>query len=146
MVETANFIPMINGVEYSWGDITATIGGVPMVGITEIEYSDDQTIENHYAAGRYPVSRSKGRIVPAAKITLLMSEIIALQAKSPTGRLQDIAPFPIIVSYIPEDGQIVIDKILNCQFKKNTRTWKEGDTKQSIPLDLVPSHIVWHSK
>lgn len=145
-VETSNFIPLINGVEYSWGDITATIGGVPVIGITAIEYGDEQVVENHYGAGRYPVSRSKGRVTPSAKITLTMGEVVAIQAKSLTGRLQDLAPFPIVVAYIPEDGQIVIDKIMNCQFKKNARTWKEGDTRQTVDLDLVPSHIAWHNK
>ncbi len=143
-VETSNFIPLINGVEYSWGDITATIGGVPVIGITAIDYGDEQVVENHYGAGRYPVSRSKGRVTPVAKITLSMGEVVAIQAKSPTGRLQDLAPFPIVVAYIPEDGQIVIDKIMNCQFKKNERKWKEGDTRQLVDLDLVPSHIAWH--
>lgn len=145
-VETSNFIPLINGVEYSWGDITATVGGVPVVGIAAIEYSDDQVVENHYGAGRYPVSRSKGRVTPSAKITVAMGEVIGWQAKSPTGRLQDLAPFPIVVAYIPEDGQIVIDKVMNCQFKKNVRTWKEGDTRQLVELELVPSHIQWHKK
>lgn len=145
-VETSNFIPLINGVEYSWGDITATIGGVPVIGITAIEYGDEQVVENHYGAGRYPVSRSKGRVTPSAKITLTMGEVVAIQAKSLTGRLQDLAPFPIVVCYIPEDGQIVTDKIMNCQFKKNARTWKEGDTRQTVDLDLVPSHIAWHNK
>lgn len=146
MAETSNFIPLINGVEYSWGDITATVGGVPVIGITAIEYGDDQVVENHYGAGRYPVSRSKGRVTPTAKITVAMGEVIGWQAKSPTGRLQDLAPFPIVVAYIPEDGQVVIDKIMNCQFKKNARTWKEGDTRQLVDLELVPSHIAWHNK
>lgn len=145
-VETSNFIPLINGVEYSWGDITATVGGVPVIGITAIEYGDEQVVENHYGAGRYPVSRSKGRVTPSAKITVTMGEVTGWQAKSPTGRLQDLAPFPIVVAYIPEDGQIVIDKIMNCQFKKNLRTWKEGDTRQVVELELVPSHIMWHNK
>ncbi len=143
-MDIVNLPPLINGVEYSWGDIVALVGGAPLIGITAIDYADDQVVENHYGAGRHPVSRSKGRVTPTAKITLLQSEVIGLQAKSPTGRLQDIAPFPIIVSYLPEDGQVVIDKIMNCQFKNNARVWKEGDTKQEIPLELVPSHIQWH--
>jgi hypothetical protein len=139
-------IPLINGIEYSWGDITATVGGVPVVGITAIEYGDDQVVENHYGAGRFPVSYSKGRVTPSAKITVAMGEVIGWQAKSPTGRLQDLAPFPIVVAYIPEDGQIVTDKIMNCRFKKNARNWKEGDTRQLVDLELVPSHIKWHNK
>lgn len=120
--------------------------GVPVVGITAIEYGDDQVVENHYGAGRFPVSYSKGRVTPSAKITVAMGEVIGWQAKSPTGRLQDLAPFPIVVAYIPEDGQIVTDKIMNCRFKKNARNWKEGDTRQLVDLELVPSHIKWHNK
>ena len=93
MAEATDLIPLINGIEYSWGDITATVGGVPVVGITAIEYGDDQ-----------------------------------------------------VVAYIPEDGQIVTDKIMNCRFKKNARNWKEGDTRQLVDLELVPSHIKWHNK
>lgn len=146
MEVTQNGIPLINGIEYSWGDIVCTIGGVPFIGIVAIDYADEQDVVNHYGAGRHPVSRSKGRITPSAKITLSQGELIGLQAKAPNGRLQDIAPFPIIVSYLPEDGQIVTDKILNCQFKKNSRAWKEGDTRQTVELELVPSHIAWHNK
>ena len=138
MAEATDLIPLINGIEYSWGDITATVGGVPVVGITAIEYGDDQVVENHYGAGRFPVSYSKGRVTPSAKITVAMGEVIGWQAKSPTGRLQDLAPFPIVVAYIPEDGQIVTDKIMNCRFKKNARNWKEGDTRQLVDLELVP--------
>lgn len=145
-MEISPVIPLINGVEYSWGDILLTIGGVPVIGITAIEYDDDQVVENHYGAGRFPVSRSKGRVTSTAKITLAMGEVVGLQAKSPTGRLQDIAPFPVIVTYLPEDGQVVTDKIMNCQFKKNARAWKEGDTRQLVELELVTSHIVWHNK
>ncbi len=136
-----NGIPMINGIEYSWGDIVTTIAGVPVTGITAIDYEETQDVTNHYGAGRYPVARSKGRITPSAKITLMMSEVVALQAQAPGGRLQDIAAFDVIVSYIPESGLITCDKIRNCQFKENKRAWKEGDTLQEVELELIPSHI-----
>ena len=136
-------MPLINGVEYSWGDIVAAINGVPLVGITAISYEDSQDVQNNYGAGRHPVSRSKGRITPSAKITLHQSEVIALQSQSLTGRLQDIAPFDITVSYIPDSGIVVTDKIRNCKFKANKRDWKEGDMLQEVELELLPSHIMW---
>lgn len=139
-----NGIPMINGVEYSWGDIVMTIAGMPVTGVTAIEYDDDQEVMNNYGAGRYPVSRSKGRITCTAKITLYVSEANALVKKSPNGRIQDIAPFDIMVSYIPEDGGVVVtDKIRNAQFKKNHRGWNVGDTSSTVELELVVSHIEW---
>ena len=135
---------MINGHEYSWADIVVNIAGAPLTGITGIDYDDDQEVVNVYGAGRFPVSRSKGRITCSSKISLLTSEVIALQKKAPNGRLQDIAPFPIIVSYIPDDGgEVVTDKLRNCQFKTNRRNWSEGDTSKSVDIDLVISHIEW---
>ena len=138
-----NGIPLINGVAHSWGDIVATIAGVPVTGITAIEYGESQDVTNNYGAGRYPVSRSKGRITPTAKITLYMDEVQAIQKKAINGRLQDIAPFDINVTYLPESGIVTTDVIRNCQFKENARKWKEGDTKQEVELELVPSHIKW---
>jgi polyribonucleotide nucleotidyltransferase len=139
-----NGIPLINGIEYSWGDIVCTIAGTPVTGITGIEYSDEQEVTDNYGAGRYPVSRSKGRITCSGKITLYASEVNALVKKSANGRLQDIAAFDIIVSYIPDQGGVVIhDKLRNCQFKKNERSWSEGDTSKAVDLDLAVSHIEW---
>lgn len=140
----SNGIPLINGREYSWGDIVCLINGTNMTGITGIEYSDDQEVTENYGAGRYPVSRSKGRITSASKITLYVSEVMALQKQSPNGRLQDIAPFDITVSYVPDDGGgVVTDRLRNCQFKKNNRSWSEGDTSKTVDLDLAISHIEW---
>ena len=141
-----NGIPLINGIEPDWGSIVLTIGGVPITGIVAISYGDEQEVKNNYGAGRHPVSRSRGRITPHAKITLYVSEITGIQAQSPNGRLQDLAPFDVVVSQLPEDGQITQDTIKNCSFKKNERQWKEGDTSSTVELELVPSHIQWHKK
>ena len=138
-----NGVPLINGVEPAWGDIVAAANGVPFGGITAIKYGDKQDVQNNYGAGRHPVSRSKGRITPSASITLYKSEIVALQRRAPNGRLQDIAPFDITVSYLPESGIITTDKIRNCQFDENKVDWKEGDLNQQVELPLIPSHIEW---
>lgn len=142
---TNNGTPLINGVLYSWADIVLTIGGVPITGITGIEYGEEQDVVNKYGAGRYPVGRAKGRISPSAKITLYQEEVESLQAQSDNGRLQDIAAFDIIVTYLPDSGVVATDKIRNCQFKGNSRKWKEGDTGQEVELELVASHIEWNS-
>lgn len=139
-----NGIPLINGIEYSWADVVLTIAGIPVTGITGIEYDDDQEVVNNYGAGRHPVSRSKGRITPSAKITLYASEVAALQKKTVNGRLQDLGAFDVIVSYIPEEsGMVMTDKIRNCQFKSNKRNVSEGDTSIKVDLDLVVGHIEW---
>ena len=139
-----NGIPLVNCMLYSWAAIVVPIGGVPFTGITGVEYGEEQEVVNKYGAGRHPVARSKGRITPSAKITLYQEEVEAIQRQSPNGRLQDIAPFDVIVTYLPESGIVTTDKIRNCQFKANSRKWKEGDTGQEVELELIPSHIEWN--
>ena len=48
--------PLINGVNYSWSNVKVNIFGVPMVGITDIEYDITQKKENNYGSGTNPVS------------------------------------------------------------------------------------------
>lgn len=136
-----NGIPLINGEEYAWGDLKTCINGVPITGIVAISYGDKQEKQNNFGAGRYPVSRSRGRITSEAKITLYMSEVVAILRNSPTGRLQDIPPFDIEAAYMPPNGIIVVDKIRNCEFTENVRDWKEGDMNQLVELPLITSHI-----
>ncbi len=135
---------MINGMMCSWADVVVVIAGVPITGITAIDYSDEQEVENKYGAGRYPIGRAKGRITPSAKITLYKEEVDTIEAQSVNGRIQDIAPFDVIVQYIPDSGVLVTDKIRNCSFKANNRSLKEGDNATEVELDLIPSHIEWN--
>jgi len=137
----SNGVPLINGVEYDWASVVLAINGVPVTGIQAISYGDKQDVSNIYGAGRYPVARGKGRITPTAKITLLASEVLAIQSQSINRRLQDIAPFDITVTYMPDSGIIHTDKIRNCQFTENKRDVKEGDMSIGVELELVPSHI-----
>lgn len=145
-VQIQNGIPYVNGELVGWADIVVTIAGVPITGITGVEYNDEQQVDQKYGAGRYPVGYSKGRITCTGKITLYHEEVVAIQRQAPSGRLQDIAPFNITVSYLPAQGLPVTDKLRNCLFKKNGRGWSEGDTGKTVDLDLVMSHIDWHNK
>ncbi len=97
-------------------------------------------------AGRYPMGYGKGRITCTGKITLYHEEVVAIQRQAPSGRLQDIVPFNIAVSYLSAQGLPVTDKLRNCLFKKNGHGWSEGDTGKMVDLDIVMSHIEWHNK
>lgn len=135
---------MINGTVYAWGDVSVNIMGVHMTGIRKIEYSDTQQVENIYGAGSMPVGRGYGRYEATVKLTLLMDEARTIGQSVPTHRLQDIAPFDVVVSYIPaETDRIHTDVVKNCQFKNNVRSWTEGDTSKEVELELICSHIAW---
>lgn len=137
--------PLINGNEPAWANITINIAGVPGVGITAIDYDEKQTVENIYGMGQHPVGRGYGNIEPTASLTALMSEVEAFRAASPSGRLQDIAPFDIVVSYAPVNStKIITHKIRNCQFTDNPVSHSQGSIKTEVQLTLLPSHIEWN--
>ena len=79
-----NGIPLVNGVLYGWAEVLVAIAGVPLTGITSVEYADKQEVTNKYGAGRYPVGRGLGRISSEAKITL-SRRLWHCKRRAPTG-------------------------------------------------------------
>ena len=139
----ANLIPLINGKAYEYADITCIILGVPIVGITAIEYGEEDNIENVYATGRYPIARGYGQIEPSAKITMLMNDAMNIVSAAPSGRLQEIPEFDIVVTFTDANLIPVVHKIRNVRFKKNMISSSTGDTSIPIEMDLVISHVEW---
>lgn len=138
-----NLVPLINGKSYEWSNIVMNVLGVPVTGVTNIEYKEAQEMENIYGAGKFPVSRGHGKVVPEAKITLLMEEVVALQAVAPSRRLQNIPEFDITVSYIDAQLDVVTEVIRNVRFLENSRVSNTGDTSIPVDMPLICSHIDW---
>jgi hypothetical protein len=136
-----NGIPLVNGKQYEYADVTMIVLGTPILGVTNIEYGEEDNIENVYATGRYPIGRGYGQITPAAKVTILMNEVMNIVSAAPNGRIQDIPEFDIVVTFTDVNLIPVVHKIRNCKFKTNKISTATGDTSIPIEIDLVPSHI-----
>lgn len=137
------YAPLINGTAYSWSQIVLNILGTQVAGVTNISYNENQEMQDNFGAGNRPVSRGYGRIQAEATLTLHAEEVEALQAAVSTGRLQDIPEFDVVVSYLPEGGNIVSHSLKNCRFKTNGREVGEGDMAIEVELELQVSHINW---
>jgi hypothetical protein len=137
--------PLINGISYSWSQVTVNILGNPVAGITAINYEEKQAIVNNYGAGNLPVSRGFGKIEFTASVTMMMEEVEALMKSVKDGRLQSIPEFDITITYLRASGDVVTHALKNCRFMTNKRDTKVDDTKIEIQLDLVLSHIIWHN-
>ena len=136
-------LPLINGRTYDYASIIVNIMSVPVAGISAIEYSDEQEVEDNYGAGTMPVNRGFGKYKAMAKLTLYMEEVEAITSLAVGGRLQNIPEFDIVVAYVNSGNLPVVHKIRNCRFKSNNRKSKSGDTKIEVELDLICSHITW---
>ena len=132
------------GTLLGWNNITVTILGRDVDGITDVEYSDETGIELEWGAGDTPVGHAMGKYTAKASISLLVEELIALQKSlPPLMRLSDIPAFDITVEYV-KDVHVVTDRIVSCRIKGNGRTIKQGDGKIIQKLDLVPIEIQYN--
>jgi hypothetical protein len=139
------FVPLINGVSYSWAIISINILGTIIYGTTAVSYQDAVQKENNYGAGGYPVSRGSGNYEAKASLTLYAEEVQKLVDVAPNNKLELIPPFDIEVSFEPTAGVIVTHTIKNCEFMGNSIEAKQGDKKIETKFDLVVSDIIWKS-
>lgn len=127
-----------------WNNVTLTMLGRDIEGITEISYNDSEEKENVYGAGKMPIGRGSGNYKGECSITLLLEEVVALQQSlGPGKRLTDIAPFDIAVSYEYE-GYIYKDRIRNCEFQGRGVEVKQNDKTIAQKFDLIVSHVDWN--
>lgn len=137
------FQPLVNGTAYSWSQITINVLGVPVAGVVGISYSEEQEMQDNFAAGNRPVSRGYGNITAEGSISLHMEEVEALQAAVATGRLQDIPEFDIVVAFLPEGGIVTTHTLKNCRFRSNGRELEQNQMEIVVEIPLQISHIQW---
>lgn len=134
--------PLINGKAFGWSNIVVNLLGVALTGISAISYKDTQEIVPIYAAGNKPIASGDGQVSFEGSITLLAGDVQALEIASPTGRLQDIPAFPIVVSYQAGD-KIMVHRLQACRFTENGRSASTGDTSIPVEIPLFIGDIKW---
>jgi hypothetical protein len=135
-------IPLINGKAYDWASVDVMLAGAPVVGITSIDYDDNEEKEDSYGSGKFPIERGGGNYAAKVSMTLRANELEALVDKTPNGRLQDFGVFDVIVSFVI--GAVrKTHKIRNVEFKGNKRELKQGDKMIESSPEMICSHIEW---
>lgn len=110
----------INGRNYDWEDIHVQLPYGEAVGITEIKYTDGQSIEARYGRGAVPRGYGRGNYEASGSMVLDRDEWERLkenlaQAK---GAIYDHEPFTIVVGYANSDMGTVIDTLKSCKITK----------------------------
>ncbi|MEN5434094.1 hypothetical protein ABE545_10665 [Sphingobacterium faecium] len=133
------------GTMTGWNSITTNLLGRDVEGINTLAYDDNVAKENVYGNGDMPIGRSRGNYEAKASITLYKEEVDAIHASLPKGkRLQDIAPFDMVVEYMREDGSITKDIIRNAEFTNVGVDVKQADGTIATQFTLIISHINWN--
>lgn len=124
-----------------WNSMEANLLGRTLEGFSEVEYSDEDEIEAVMGAGKFPVGIGEGNNSAKVSITVLHEErLMILESLPKGGRIQDIEPFPIIVTY-EYKSKIYTDRLNNCKFKNNGVAVKQNDKSINHKFELFCSHI-----
>lgn len=105
----------INNREYAWGDIAILLDGQPVAGARGINYKVSQNKEALMAAGREPRAIQKGSRSYEGSLTVLQSELMALNRRARLAGYKDLlgADISLIVSYSINGVAMMVDR-LNC--------------------------------
>jgi hypothetical protein len=129
--------PLINGVNYSWANITLILFGVPVVGITKISYKRAQKKENNYGMGAQPVSRGYGNYEYGGSIELYLDEWNRIIAASPNRDPFQIGPFDVPITFGGNGVQATKHVLRAVEFTEDNFDSSQGDTKIMITVPLV---------
>lgn len=135
-------VPLINGVNYSWANITLVLFGVPVIGITKIEYKKKQAKANNYGWGKEPISRGYANNEYEASIEVYQDEWRKIIANSPVKDPTLVSPFEIQIVFGSSRMQTQTDILQMCEFTEDAFTAGQGDSKLLTTIPLIIGGIV----
>lgn len=137
----ANGAILINGVSYAWANINALVLGIPLTGITSINYKRKQVKTNNMGAGMKPVSRGYGNYEFEGDIEIYMETLKAIIAGAPNRDILQIPPFDIPVLFSGDGVTVTTDTLKKVEFLEDPMEAKQGDTKILCKIPLIIADI-----
>ena len=134
---------VINKREYAWGDIGVWIAGQYVGGLRAIEYKETKEKEAAYGSGRLPRSIQHGEYAYAGSLTLLQSEIEALERSAQLAGYRSFLDLDIdiVVSYSLDGLVLKTDTIKYASFTENPYSFAQGDKYQEVALPFIALDI-----
>ena len=135
-----------NSKEYAWIDVNVVMLGKPVTGLRGIEYKSKRQKEALYATGKKARGIQLGKKEYEGTITVLQSELIAMQAAAKAKGYDDITDleFDIIVSYIPEGGVVQTDKVVNASITEAPNSIKVDDLYSEHALPFIACDVEYN--
>lgn len=132
---------MFSSKQYAWSDISVSIGGKVLQGITAIEYTQKREKELIYGRGDDPHSIGRGKNSYEGKVSIWQSELEAMVQSTASKNVLSLS-FDLIISYVPEDGgPIVTDILQNVEFTEVKKSMKQGDKNMVIEMPIIFTKI-----
>ncbi len=123
-----------NGKSYASADVEVSMFGSMDYEITKLSYSVSQTPTANYSLGSAsPTSYSLGKKTYTAEMTITAKSLAKIE-KAAGGDLLAIKPFPIVVTYVDDENEIIKDTLLVKFAKQGKDAELDKDVETSIEL------------
>ncbi|MCP3682136.1 MAG: hypothetical protein GY861_05535 [bacterium] len=129
-------VALINGIAYDYTRIIVNILGVPVKGITEVNYVQEQEKTNNFGTGEKAHSRGRGPKDTSGSFGIAMNEVEALRAVAPNGNLLDIPPFDVTI-FFDVTGKTKKHTLTDVEFTNDGVESSQGDTDIARTFDIV---------
>lgn len=127
-----------NSREYGYCDMQATILGRPVTGLRGMEYTSKKNKEALFGAGVNPKSIQHGRREYEGTLTVLQSELEALNRAAKEAGYTDCLDleFDIVVTYVSA-GVLTTDIVRCASVTEYPKGMKEGDLYSEHALPFI---------
>ena len=123
-----------NGKSYASADVQVSMFGSIDYEVTKLSYSVSQSNTANYSLGSAsPTSYSLGKKTYTAEMTIAVKSLARIE-KAAGGDLLSIKPFPIVVTYVDDENEIIKDTLLVKFAKQGKDAELDKDVETSIEL------------
>jgi len=133
---------IINGVNYSWGNLSVVLYGNIVIGITKISFKRRQEKKNNHGWGNKPVYRGYGRYEFEGSMELYTDELKKIIAAAPNGDIMQILPSDIQIVFAGSRVLPTKDVLQAVEFMEDGLDASEGDTKLLVTLPIIIGDVV----
>ncbi len=133
--------PLVNGMRHEWSSVELKLDGDVYVGVKEVKYS--QTLKGSKMRGTHPapIGRTRGEYDSEASIVLWFAEGVQFRKKLGAGYMEKA--FDIVVSYVENGFDTIVDEIIGCRITKDEGGGSQGPDGLTIAWDLDPMKIIF---
>ena len=135
--------PIINGHEVSWSSIRSTLGGIPLPGLTAINYSSKTDAQAVRGQGRHVLGATAGNVEHSSDAEMLEKDWNFLMATrlGPNGFGERF--ITTTVSYV-EDGQIPVTDVITHRVIGVEKARSQGSEPAKVKLTFITTDIKYN--
>lgn len=128
-----------NSKEYTFCNVEVFVLGRSIGGLRGIEYKKKKTKEVLFGAGHKGRAIQHGKREFEGTLTVLQSELIALDRAAKEAGLEDCLDldFDISITYSGDNGIVTTDRIKGASITETPKALKEGDLSMEIALPFI---------